>query len=58
MEVNKQPMKMEFDTGAIVSNLEPETAEAMQHWKLPICFEKIHTLTMSKLDILGMCQVQ
>ena len=27
MEVNKQSIKMELDTGALVSNLEPATTE-------------------------------
>ena len=58
MEVNKQPIKMELDTGAIVSLVSEVTwGQQLQKPALEPCPFVLKGYPNNKLDILGMCQV-
>ena len=58
MEVNKQPIKMELDTGAIVSLVSEVTwAQQLQKPAMEPCPFVLKGYPNNKLDILGMCQV-
>ena len=58
MEVNKQPIKMELDTGAIVSLVSEVTwTQELQKPALKPCPFMLKGYPNNKLDILGMCQV-
>ena len=58
MEVNKQPIKMELDTGAIVSLVSEVTwTQELQKPALEPGPFVLKGYPNNKLDILGMCQV-
>ena len=59
MEVNKQPIEMELDTGAIVSLLSEVTWTQQLHKpELKPCPFVLKGYPNNKLDVLGMCQIQ
>ena len=59
MEVNKQPIEMELDTGAIVSLVSEVTWTRQLHKpELKPCPFVLKGYPNNKLDNLGMCQVQ
>ena len=57
MEVNKQPIKMELDTGAIVSLVSEAWTQQLQKPALEFCLFVLKGYPNNKLEILGICQV-
>ena len=58
LEVNKQPIEMELDTGAIVSLISEATWRELHKPALESCPFVLKGYPDNKLDILGMCKVE